>query len=100
MFERVIEDAAEGEDEAITEKGLRGCLYLDPQLAQARYLLGVMLEQRGDPAGAATEFRRALAALSARPARKTAFYLNEERLKTACQAAIARLQTRPAPPRR
>lgn len=93
IFARVIDDAAQGEDEAITEKGLRACLYLDPHFAQARYLLGIILEHRGDLLGAAGEFRRALQALKEGRSRQTPFFLNDERLQAACASAIRRLES-------
>jgi len=91
IFELVLEWAAAGDAERQTEEGLRRCLYLDPHFAQARYLLGMVLEHRGDRADAAAEYRRALAALTEGKARQTPFFLNEERLKVACVTALARL---------
>lgn len=91
LFELVLEWAAAGEAEAQTEQGLRKCLYLDPHFAQARYLLAMMLEQRSQRADAASEYRRAFAALNEGHVRETAFFLNPERLKQACVTALARL---------
>ena len=90
LFALVLEWAAEGEPDVQTEQGLRRCLYLDPHLAQARYLLGMLLEQRGSKADAASEYRRAFAALTEGRARPTSFFLNNERLKKACAAALTR----------
>lgn len=91
LFALVLDWAAAGEPDEDTEAGLRKCLYLDPHLAQARYLLGMLLEQRGAKADAASEYRRALAALSEGRSRSTSFFLNDERLKTACMRALERL---------
>src|SRR5262249_14383762 len=73
IFELVLEWAAAGDAEAQTEQGLRKCVYLDPHFAQARYLLGMLLEQRGERAEAATEYRRAHAALREGRSRQTPF---------------------------
>jgi len=91
QFQLVLGWAAAGEPDTATEQGLRRALYLDPHLAQARFLLAMLLEQRGGRADAATEYRRALAALQEGKARATQFFLNNERLKGACEAALARL---------
>jgi len=91
LFELVLEWAAAGDAELQTEQGLRKCLYLDPHFAQARYLLGVLLEQRGERAEAATEYRRAAAALREGRSRSTPFFLNDERLQVACRIALERL---------
>ncbi|HLL54824.1 MAG TPA: CheR family methyltransferase [Myxococcaceae bacterium] len=90
-FGEVLEWASLGDSEPKTEAGLRKCLYLDPHFAQARYLLGKLLEQRGQKADAASEYRRALSALNEGRSRQLAFYLNDERLKTACANALRRL---------
>jgi chemotaxis protein methyltransferase CheR len=90
-FEEVLEWASLGDSEPKTEAGLRKCLYLDPHFAQARYLLGTLLEQRGLKADAASEYRRALSALNEGRSRQIPFYLNDERLKTACANALRRL---------
>lgn len=92
LFQRVMDNAAQGEDEQITEKGLRNCLYLDQHFAQARYLLALILEQRGDKGAALIEFRRAHAALAEGKSRQTGFFLNNERLKSACARALERLE--------
>jgi chemotaxis protein methyltransferase CheR len=91
IFELVLDWAAAGEPDAHTEQGLRRALYLDPHFAQARYLLGMLLEQRGSRADAAGEYRRALAALDEGKAQVTPFFLNNERLKVACRLAIRRV---------
>ena len=91
IFELVLEWAAAGVADAQTEQGLRKCLYLDPHFAQARYLLGMLLEQRGERAEAATEYRRAFAALREGRSRQTPFFLNDERLQLACRQALKRL---------
>jgi chemotaxis protein methyltransferase CheR len=91
IFELVLEWAAAGDAEPQTEQGLRKCLYLDPHFAQARYLLGMLLEQRGERAEAATEYRRAAAALREGRSRPTPFFLNDERLQVACKIALERL---------
>ncbi|MFL5320053.1 MAG: CheR family methyltransferase [Myxococcaceae bacterium] len=91
LFALVLDWAAAGEEDADTEQGLRRCLYLDPHLAQARYLLGMLLEQKGARPDAAAEYRRALSALNEGRSRSTAFFLNDERLKTACARALERL---------
>jgi chemotaxis protein methyltransferase CheR len=90
LFELVLEWAATGEDHPETEAGLRKALYLAPQLAAARYLLGLILERRGVPADAASEYRRALSMLEAGKATPSAFFLNNERLKQACRVALSR----------
>ncbi len=91
LFHLVLEWAAAGASDAETEKGLRRCLYLDPHFAQARYLLGMLLEQRGVMADAAAEYRRALAALKEGRSQAPPFFLNNERLKTACTMALERI---------
>jgi chemotaxis protein methyltransferase CheR len=91
IFQLVLDWAAAGQPDEQTEQGLRRCLYLDPHLAQARYLLGTLLEQRAALADAAAEYRRALAALTEGKSRPTPFFLNNERLKGACLAALKRL---------
>jgi chemotaxis protein methyltransferase CheR len=90
LFELILEWAAAGEDHPETEAGLRKALYLAPQLASARYLLGLMLERRGALADAASEYRRALATLESGKATSSAFFLNNDRLKQACKVALTR----------
>ncbi|MBI3183388.1 MAG: methyltransferase domain-containing protein [Myxococcales bacterium] len=91
LFHLVLEWAAAGESDEETEKGLRRCLYLDPHFAQARYLLGMLLEQRGALADAAAEYRRALSALCEGRSQAPPFFLNNERLKVACELAVRRV---------
>src|SRR5262249_9774278 len=90
-FHLMLERASAGATEEETEAGLRRCLYLDPHLAQARYLLALLLEQRGELVDAAIEYRRAGATLREDRARRTHFFLNNERLKAACDSAVRRL---------
>ena len=91
LFELVLQWAAAGESDVETEAGLRKALYLAPDLAAARYMIGLLLEQRRALADAASEYRRALAALESGRARATPFFLNNERLATACRVALQRL---------
>ena len=91
LFELVLEWSAAGQPDDQTEAGLRKALYLTPDLAPARYLLGMLAEQRGANADASSEYRRALAMLKDGKARQTPFFLNSERLKRACQQALLRL---------
>ena len=62
-----------------------------PELACARYLLGVLFENRGAKADAASEFRRALSLLREGKAVSASFFLNNERLKGVCERALARI---------
>ena len=94
LFELVLEWAATGEDHPETEAGLRKALYLAPQLAGARYLLGLILERRGVLADAASEYRRALSMLEGGKALPSAFFLNNDRLKQACKLALNRCAPR------
>ncbi|MBX7101892.1 MAG: chemotaxis protein CheR, partial [Myxococcaceae bacterium] len=91
LFHRTLDGAAMGQSEAATEAGLRQSLYLAPDLVPARYLLGVLLEEKGLNADAASEFRRAHLALKNRKARMTSFFLNASRLELACEQALKRL---------
>lgn len=91
LFELVLDWAAAGESDAETEAGLRKALYLAPGLAAARYLLGLLLERRGDYADAASEYRRALTLLESGAAVPSRFFLNNERLVAACRLALSRL---------
>ena len=91
LFSLVLDWSAAGQPDVETEAGLRKALYLSPQLAAARYCLGLLLEQRGLRADATTEYRRALSLLDQGQARATAFFLNTERLTTACRLALARV---------
>lgn len=91
LFELVLDWAAAGERDGETEAGLRKALYLAPQLAAARYLLGLLLERRGDWADAASEYRRALTSLESGTVEPSRFFLNNERLVAACRLALSRL---------
>ena len=51
----------------------------------------MMMEQKGSKADASTEYRRALSALAEGRAQVTPFFLNNERLKTACAMSLKRL---------
>jgi chemotaxis protein methyltransferase CheR len=91
LFARVLEGASRGEltPQAFDELGR--CLVLDPDLAPARYLQGMLLEQRGDRAEAAQAYRRALRSLEQGRARPTPFFLNPARLQVACAHALERV---------
>jgi chemotaxis protein methyltransferase CheR len=92
LFQLVLDWAAAGDQsDQETEGGLRKALYLAPDLAAARYMLGLLLEHRGSKADAASEYRRALATLEAGRALTTPFYLNVARLEAACRIALQRL---------
>ncbi len=91
LFELVLEWSAAGQSDDQTEAGLRKALYLSPDLVPARYLLGMLAEQRGANADATSEYRRALAMLNTGKAKPTPFFLNPERLKRACELALKRL---------
>lgn len=91
LFHQVVDTAATGSPEEETERGLRRCLYLDPHFSQARYMLGVLLERKGERADAASEFRRAQRALAEGRSRPVPFFLNDERLEKACRMALDRL---------
>ncbi|WP_395830523.1 CheR family methyltransferase [Archangium violaceum] len=92
LFAQVLEWAAGDDASPQTAEKLRRCLELDPDLAAARYLLGMLLEQRGSLAEAAAEYRRALRSLEEGRARATPFYLNNARLQVACARAIERVE--------
>lgn len=91
LFELVLEWAAADAPDEQTEEGLRKALYLAPELAAARYMLGLLLEQRGQKLEAAQEYARAVSSLTSQKALSTAFFLNPERLKKACQLGLVRL---------
>jgi len=91
LFSLVLDWSAAGQSDPETEAGLRKALYLAPELASARYCLGLLLERQGQRADATTEYRRALADLEGGRARSTAFFLNPDRLMAACRVAISRL---------
>ncbi len=98
LFIRILEGTAPGEGDARTEEDLRRCLTLDPDLAAARFLLGMLLELRDARAEAATEYRRALRSLEEGRARPVPFFLNHLRLQVACLRAIERMEES-GPPR-
>jgi len=91
LFQLVLEWAAAGASDAETESGLKRCLYLAPELACARYLLGMLYENRGLNADAASEYRRAMSLLREGRALAAPFFLNNARLKTVVERALARL---------
>jgi len=91
LFAQALEGAG-GEASPQTADTLRRCLALDPDLAAARYLLGMVLEQRGALAEAAEEYRRALRSLEEGRARTTPFFLNNARLQVACARAVERVE--------
>ncbi|HSP78527.1 MAG TPA: chemotaxis protein CheR, partial [Myxococcaceae bacterium] len=92
LFAQVLEWAASSEASPRTAEALRRCLALDPDLAAARYLLGMLLEQRGARGEAAGEYRRALRSLEEGRARATPFFLNNARLQVACARAVERVE--------
>jgi chemotaxis protein methyltransferase CheR len=92
LFARILEGAAGQEPPPQTGEALRRCLGLDPDLAAARYLLGMLLEQQGELAESLTEYRRALRSLEVGRARATPFFLNNARLQVACTRAIERVE--------
>ena len=101
LFSRVLEWAAAGSQPTPqTEETLRRCLLLDPDLAAARYLLGMVCEQRAAPGEALGEYRRALRSLEDGRARATPFFLNNARLQVACARALERLERAGPPPSR
>ncbi|MFT3837290.1 MAG: hypothetical protein QM723_09875 [Myxococcaceae bacterium] len=91
LFRSLLDKASHGEMTEQTEADLRKCLYLSPGLAPARYLLGVLLEQKGQRADAAAEYRRAVKSSRDRHAPKVEFFLNPHRLERACYVALDRL---------
>ena len=100
-FSGMLEKAADGARlDPQTEETLRHCLVLDPDLAAARYLLGMVFEQRAAWTEAASEYRRALRSLEEGRARVTPFYLNNSRLQVACARAIERMERIGPPPSR
>lgn len=90
-FSQALDDAASGAEESQTEVMLRRALYLAPQLAAARYVLGLILERRGEGADAASEYRRALKLLTEGQAVPAPFFLQAERLEVACRQRLDRL---------
>ncbi len=93
LFLHVLEGTGgQAGGDARTEEELRRCLALDPDLAAARFLLGMLLELRDAPAEAAGEYRRALRSLEEGRAREVPFFLNPTRLRVACARAIERTE--------
>jgi chemotaxis protein methyltransferase CheR len=92
LFAQVLEWAASGDASPQTAEKLRRCLEWEPDLAAARYLLGMVLEQWGSLAEAAGEYRKALRSLEEGRARATPFFLNNARLQVACVRAIERVE--------
>ncbi len=94
LFLHVLEGTGGGQagGDARTEEDLRRCLALDPDLAAARFLLGMLLELRDAPTEAAGEYRRALRSLEEGRAREVPFFLNPVRLRVACARAIERTE--------
>lgn len=92
LFLRALEGSGPGQGDARTEEDLRRCLTLDPELAAARFLLGMLLELRDERAEAAAEYRRALRSLEEGRARAVPFFLNPMRLQVACLRAIERME--------
>jgi len=92
LFARILEGAAGQEPPPRTGESLRRCLGLDPDLAAARYLLGMLLEQQGELPESLTEYRHALRSLEVGRARATPFFLNNARLQVACTRAIERVE--------
>ncbi|HLM42747.1 MAG TPA: chemotaxis protein CheR, partial [Myxococcaceae bacterium] len=99
LFATALEWAGGSEASPHTADTLRRCLALDPDLAAARYLLGMVLEQAGALAEAAEEYRRALRSLEEGRARTTPFFLNNARLQVACARAVERVERAGSLPR-
>ena len=99
LFATALEWAGGSEASPQTADTLRRCLALDPDLAAARYLLGMVLEQEGALAEAAEEYRRALRSLEEGRARTTPFFLNNARLQVACARAVERVERAGSLPR-
>ncbi|WP_426753689.1 CheR family methyltransferase [Myxococcus sp. Y35] len=92
LFACVLDGAASGVPDSVSERELRRCLALDPDHAAARYLLGLLLEQCRRAPEAASEYRRALESLEAGRSRPVPFFLNPARLRVACAHAAERLE--------
>ena len=92
LFACVLDGAASGVPDSVSERDLRRCLALDPDHAAARYLLGLLLEQCRRATEAAGEYRRALQSLEAGRSRPVPFFLNPTRLRIACAHAAERLE--------
>ncbi|AKQ64820.1 Chemotaxis protein methyltransferase CheR [Myxococcus hansupus] len=93
LFACVLDGAASGVPDSVSERDLRRCLALDPDHAAARYLLGLLLEQCRRAAEATIEYRQALQSLEAGRARPVPFFLNPDRLRIACAHAAERLES-------
>ena len=93
LFACVLDGAASGVPDSVSERDLRRCLAFDPDHAAARYLLGLLLEQCRRAAEASSEYRRALQSLVAGRARAVPFFLNPDRLRIACAHAAERLES-------
>ncbi|MBL0696893.1 CheR family methyltransferase [Comamonas sp. JC664] len=93
LFACVLDGAASGVPDSVSERDLRRCLSFDPDHAAARYLLGLLLEQCRRAAEATGEYRRALQSLEAGRARPVPFFLNPDRLRIACAHAAERLES-------
>ncbi|MBN8227083.1 methyltransferase domain-containing protein [Corallococcus macrosporus] len=92
LFSCVLDGASTGVPDAHSERDLRRCLELDPDHVAARYLLGLVLEQCGQPGAALEAYRRALRAVESGRARPVPFFLNLPRLRVACARAVERLE--------
>ncbi|GMU09130.1 CheR family methyltransferase [Corallococcus caeni] len=91
LFSCVLDGASTGVPDERSERDLRRCLDLDPDHVAARYLLGLLLEQCGQPGAALEAYRRALRAVESGRARPVPFFLNLPRLRVACARAVERL---------
>ncbi|NOK22984.1 CheR family methyltransferase [Corallococcus carmarthensis] len=91
LFSCVLDGASTGVPDEKSEHDLRRCLDLDPDHVAARYLLGLLLEQCGQPGAALEAYRRALRAVDSGRARPVPFFLNLARLRVACARAVERL---------
>ncbi|WP_223761927.1 CheR family methyltransferase [Corallococcus sp. AS-1-6] len=92
LFSCVLDGASTGVPDEKSERDLRRCLELDPDHVAARYLLGLLLEQCGQPGAALESYRRALRAVDSGRARPVPFFLNLPRLRVACARAVERLE--------
>ncbi|CAM4317043.1 CheR family methyltransferase [Corallococcus exiguus] len=92
LFSCVLDGASTGVPDEKSERDLRRCLDLDPDHVAARYLLGLLLEQCGQPGAALEAYRRALRAVESGRARPVPFFLNLPRLRVACARAVERLE--------
>ncbi|MHA7629423.1 CheR family methyltransferase [Corallococcus sp. M7] len=92
LFSCVLDGVSTGVPDEKSERDLRRCLDLDPDHVAARYLLGLLLEQCGQPGAALEAYRRALRAVESGRARPVPFFLNLPRLRVACARAVERLE--------